>query len=355
MNKKVLIFSIIILVIIILIISLIVYRKNKKENFYKNSYFNLKNTKLEKLDTHIRKYTFNKDFKDRQFYISNPTLTSGKKYPIVLLFHGGGESVYDKKGKGVLNYTEFYNTESFCIAPKGQKSNNGHSWLNAYPWLKKEPQNDVEFVENIIETLKKSNLRKFIDFNRIYASGKSDGAGFCLYLNKHSNTIDLTKIGICSGAYFTKDSVKPENKDITMNETPILEIHGTKDQVMPYKGQHFVNPHAIKKAEYWKKKDSTLKNTYTFDVFPYLKHIAENINKSTKHKESKFKGKSHIHNFTDKNNKDVLIHIKVEGQNHCWSGHNKSGPDSSKPENHYFDATEEICKFFDIKYKPSNK
>ena len=83
------------------------------------------------------------------------------------------------------------------------------------------------------------------------------------------------------------------------------------------------------------------------------KKVSPTVNKATKHNENKFKGKSTIHTFTNKDNKDVLIHIKIQEQNHCWSGHSNSGPDSSKPENHYFDATKEICSFFNIKYQSS--
>ena len=311
----------------------------------------LRDIKLIKTDNNqINKYILKSKFKDREFYISKPNIKTGKKYPIILLFHGGGEKAFDKKGKGVLNYTKFFKTNSICIVPKGQKSNNGHSWLNAYPWLKNNPKNDVEFVEYIIQTLRNSKYSKFIDFNSIFASGKSDGAGFCLYLHQNSNNINLKKIGICSGAYFTKNSVNVNNKKINMKKIPILEIHGTKDQVMPYEGQHFKNKKATRDAEYWKEKDSTLQNTYTFDIYNYWNYIAKNINNSVKMKKTNFKGESYKYKFIDKDNKTVLIHIKVIGQNHCWSGHDKSGPDSHAHQNHYFDATDEICKFFKITY-----
>ena len=67
----------------------------------------LRDIKLIKTDNNqINKYILKSKFKDREFYISKPNIKTGKKYPIILLFHGGGEKAFDKKGKGVLNYTK---------------------------------------------------------------------------------------------------------------------------------------------------------------------------------------------------------------------------------------------------------
>ena len=123
---------------------------------------------------------------------------------------------------------------------------------------------------------------------------------------------------------------------------------------MPYNGQHFRNRKAIRDAEYWYTKDSTLENTYTAHIKNYFTEIA-NINGSVEMKRidnPKYGRHKHYieYIFRNSDHKDVLIHIKINGQNHCWSGHRDSGPDSDKLENHYFDATEKICKFFDIEY-----
>ena len=44
------------------------------------------------------------------------------------------------------------------------------------------------------------------------------------------------------------------------------------------------------------------------------------------------------------------VHIPIKGQNHCWSGHPNSGPDSSKPANMQMDATVIIAHFLKIDY-----
>ena len=288
---------------------------------------------------------------DREFYISTPSCMK-TNLPIILLFHGGGEDPWNEKGTGIMNYTEFNNTNSICIALKGQNSNNGHSWQNAFPWLKNNPENDINFVQTVMDRLKSSTFSKHCDFNRIYASGKSDGGGFCFYLLEYS-TIKLKKIATCSSAHFTLDSIT-NTKYLSNNiqSVPILAIHGTGDIVMPYNGQHFLNKDAVDKAEYWKTIDPTLNNTYTFDI-PSLWNYIGNL----------FDNKDSINtdisnNSTLKNWGSVKL-ITAKNQNHCWMGHENSGPDSDKPSNKDFDATTLICNFFDniklINYKNNIK
>lgn len=287
----------------------------------------------------IKKYTLT-DFDNREFYLSYPSCVNGT-LPIILLFHGGGEEPWNENGSGIMNYTGLWSTSSVCIAFKGQSSNNGHSWENAFPWLENNPKNDIQFVQTVIERLQSSAFSKYCDFNRIYASGKSDGGGFCFYLLE-SSSIKLNKIATCSSAHFTLDSTK--NTAFLSNKiqsVPILAIHGTGDTVMPYGGQHFLNQNATKQAEYWKKIDPTLTNTYTFQI-PYLwNYIGKLFDKTTKSSVTNFPNNSTLTSWGSVN----LIAAKK--QDHCWMGHENSGPNSNNSSNKYFDATTLICYFFD--------
>lgn len=310
----------------------------------------LENTKVESTtNKNIKKYTLT-DL-DREFYISTPTCII-KNLPILLLFHGGGEDAWNEKGTGIMNYTEFFKTKSICIAFQGQRSNNGNSWQNSFPWLKNNPKNDIDFIQTVMERLKNSSFSKHCDFNRIYASGKSDGGGFCFYLLEYSS-IKINKIAICSSAHFTLDSItNTEYLSSNIRSVPILAIHGTGDIVMPYNGQHFLNKDAVEKAEYWKIIDPTLNNTYTFDIPSFWNYIGKLFN-----------NKESIHTYISNNstlhNWGSVKLITAKNQNHCWMGHENSGPDSDKPSNKDFDATTLICNFFDniqlINYKNNSK
>ena len=306
-----------------------------------NKDIKLENTKVESTTKkNVKKY-ISTDL-DREFYISTPTCIT-RKLPIILLFHGGGEDPWNDEGTGILNYTEFYKTNSICIAFRGQRSNNGHTYKNAFPWLKHNPENDINFVETIMDRLKKSTFSKNCDFNRIYASGKSDGGGFCFYLLEYSN-INIKKISTCSSAHFTLDSkINTEYLSKNIRSVPILAVHGTGDIVMPYDGQNFLTKEAVDKAEYWKKIDPTLKNTYTFDVPFFWNYIGKLFNKKD-FTTTEFSNDSTLKNWSGENSVKL---ITAKHQNHCWMGHKDSGPDSDKPSNKHFDATTLICFFFD--------
>lgn len=298
----------------------------------------LENTKVDYTSNPSIKKYFLTDIK-REFYISNPSCLK-RKLPIILLFHGGGEEPWNEEGTGIMNYTGFWSTNSICIAFKGQRTNNGHSWQNVFPWLKYNPENDIMFVQTVIERLKNSSFSKYCNFNRIYASGKSDGGGFCFYLLEYS-TLNIKKIGICSSAHFTLNS-RENTKYLsdTIRNIPVLAVHGTGDIVMPFKGQHFLNKYAEEKAEYWKKIDPSLKNTYTFDIFYFWNYIGYLFNKKKPTIEN-------ISNNTTLSNWGDVKLITALHQNHCWMGHRESGPESDRNSNFEFDATTLMCKFFD--------
>jgi poly(3-hydroxybutyrate) depolymerase len=299
----------------------------------------LQNTKVEIISNpSIKKYTLI-DL-NRDFYISTPSCIK-LNLPIILLFHGGGEVPWNEEGTGIMNYTGLWKTKSICIAFQGQSSNNGLSWENSFPWLKNNPKNDINFVQTVLQRLKNSPFSKYCNFNRIYASGKSDGAGFCFYLLEYA-FIDVKKIAICSSANFTLDSVTNtrflSNKILSV---PILAIHGTGDTVMPYNGQHFLNKDATEKAEYWKKIDPTLENTYTFKILYLWNYIGNLFDNNANPVITYISNNSNLYNWGS-----VKL-ITATNQNHCWMGHTKSGPDSDEFSNKDFDATTLICKFFD--------
>lgn len=338
MEKSILIIIIIISVCIFLItLGIIIYFILNKYSCKKDDII-LENTTYEIItNTNIKKFTLT-DL-NRDFYISIP-LCLKENLPIILLFHGGGEDVYNEEGTGILNYTQFYNTNSICISFQGQISNNGNTWQNSFPWLKYNPKNDINFVQTVLERLQKSNFSKYCNFNRIYASGKSDGGGFCFYLLEYSN-IPIKKIGICSSAHYTLDSENNTNfLSNKIRSVPILAVHGTGDTVMPYEGQHFLNKMAQEKAEYWYKIDPTLKNTYTLNIRFFWNYIGNLFNK----KNSTIANISN--NSTLINWGDVKL-ITAKNQNHCWMGHQNSGPDSNEISNQEFDATTLLCSFFD--------
>ena len=302
----------------------------------------------------ITEYVINIGNKKRTFYISVPSYFQMKKnLSLILLFHGGGETAYTKNNEnGIMNYTKMYKTDAVCISFQGQPSNNTYSWNNAFPWLLETPENDIQFVQEVLMLFfTRSMFSNFVSKDKIFASGKSDGAGFCLYLHLFGQ-IPLQAIGICSGAHFNLCSVNKISKHLQkIKPIPLLMIHGTNDQVMPYKGQHFLDKQATKTAQYWDQIDPCLKNTFTFNIFDLYQFLSKDTTN-----ESEVFSKTY-----DKKSKKILVSkifssnnfslIVVPQQNHSWQGHKNSGPNSNSIGNLQFDATFVIAQFFNIKYQ----
>jgi hypothetical protein len=97
--------------------------------------------------------------------------------PIVFGFHGGGERLHDESGSGFLDFTDLSALHALVIVPVGNVSNNGHSWINAFPWMKPHPENDLLLPAALIDWIALQPDLPRADRRRVYALGKSDGAG----------------------------------------------------------------------------------------------------------------------------------------------------------------------------------
>jgi hypothetical protein len=94
--------------------------------------------------------------------------------PIVFGFHGGGERLHDESGSGFLDFTDLSALHALVIVPVGNVSNNGHSWINAFPWMK-HPENDLLLPAALIDWIASRPDLPRADLRRVYALGKSDG------------------------------------------------------------------------------------------------------------------------------------------------------------------------------------
>jgi poly(3-hydroxybutyrate) depolymerase len=283
--------------------------------------------------------------------------------PIVFGFHGGGERLHDASGTGFLDFTNLSALHALVITPVGNESNNGHSWINAFPWMKPDPENDLALPAALIEWIASQQDLPKTDLSRVYALGKSDGAGMAMALACHPDPgVNLIGVALVSGAYFGLASATNfglQDHEICLPESPIrmMMMHGTGDEVMPYAGQNFLNEKALARAtDYWTSIDPTARlgvgwlrdfsRTYTADIVQYVDTLSTRVFHCAGLDERPFGlattlgvGRACDAPF------EVLT---VSGGNHVWPGHAKSGPDSGKFPNMDFDATIEIARFFSI-------
>jgi poly(3-hydroxybutyrate) depolymerase len=279
--------------------------------------------------------------------------------PIVFGFHGGGEPLHDESGSGFLDFTDLSALHAMVIVPVGNLSNNGHSWINAYPWMKPHPENDLLLPAALIDWIASRPDLPRADLRRVYALGKSDGAGMSMALACHRDSrVNLVGVALVSGAYFGLESATNfgrEDHEICLPKFPVrmMIVHGTGDRVMPYSAQNFLNPKALAHADdYWTSIDPTASaappssRTYTADIARYVETLSSRVFHCAGFDETPFGSATTL---AVGRKCDAPFHVlTVRGGNHVWPGHAMSGPDSGRYPNMDFDATAEIARFFAI-------
>lgn len=299
---------------------------------------------------------------------------------ILLCFHGGGETPTQ-----FLDFTQWskYTTNVLIVACEGQTSGNSRSWQNAFPWMKQNVQNDVLFVDTVLQHLQDTGIIRQGPMS-IFLTGKSDGAGFCFVyscLSKYTQYIKA--VGVCSAAMFGLDSVTNSGvlacpstcveKDGVMipklfsyipDGISVFMIHGTGDQIMPYHGQQFKNMNALQKARVsstvslWPEIDPSLTNTYTADIpvffqnmcraLGYTLHIESNTPTPIVQSQTSSPTTGGITSQCFTKGQNVIQLCTVPDMNHVWPGHQHSGAQWNSPAAQLIDATYLHALFFEM-------
>jgi poly(3-hydroxybutyrate) depolymerase len=289
-------------------------------------------------------------------------------FPVVLAFHGGGESVHTATDTGLADYSGLSGLSAVVVFITGQTSGNGLSWNSAFPWMvTPTPQDDAALVETILGSLANQvPAGTRLDMTRIYTVGKSDGGGMATGLVcTNAGTFKFTAAASISGAHFGLKSVinfgtSPAQICLPKAAVPVLFVHGTGDTVMPYPGQNFLTAKALQGSkEYWVTIDSavttTSSNTYTASIKDYVQAWATQANGcSATPTVSNFSVASTLTSYSGC--KAPIAAITISNGEHVWLGHASSGPSSGTAPNMDFDVTPVIAAFFNIdasRYTPT--
>ena len=199
------------------------------------------------------------------------------KLPVLLAFHGGGQTPDE-----FIHQTGLNEISALVIAPSGQRSFNGHTWENAFAWLFDNHQSDIQFLKAIVENIPDIFHGVAIHRDRLYATGLSDGAGFAVYITTHFlDIIPIQAVAVCSGAFFFLDSsfsVNPSSSFYSLRVNPTIPFMVIKDPVMPYAGHTFYNPKAIAhcKQGFWHQVDLSCQHTVTANILEFCTRWAQN-------------------------------------------------------------------------------
>ena len=234
----------------------------------------------------------------------------------ILNFHG-----YTSGASTQLAYGDFRSiadTAGFIIAhPQGTDDNSGNPHWNV-GWGGSNVD-DIGFAAALIDTISASFN---IDQDRVYSTGFSNG-GFMSHLLACQLGNRIAAIAAVAG------SMSPPmfNACNPSGPTPVLQIHGNQDPVVPYIGLPTVAKSVSDVLQYW----STFDNCNPTPSATALPNTNTNDGSTVEHI---------VYSGCD--NSITVEHFKVLGGGHAWPGSSVTLPGTNRD----IDASLEIWKFF---------
>jgi polyhydroxybutyrate depolymerase len=266
-------------------------------------------------------YTITHDGLQREYILYVPaTYTGDEAVPLLFNFHALGSNAQQQVAFG--DFRPIADRDGFLVAhPQGTENDQGVNFWN----FGAEGVDDVGFTAAMIDSIA---AEYNIDRDRVYSTGMSNGGFFSHHLAGLLSD-EIAAIASVSGS-MTEPMVDLSNP---VHPTPVMQIHGTTDPVVPYDG----NPVYLSVAEvleYWvgynncnptpiitQVPDPNPDNPITVEYFVY----------------------------EGGDNGVTVEHFKVIGGTHAWPRITGEG------EGNDIDASEEIWKFlsrFDMRGVP---
>jgi len=253
----------------------------------------------------------------RNYILYIPEIYDGDTaVPLILNFHGFGSNAAQQMFYG--DFRDIADTEGFLLVhPEGTTFIGNQFWNVGFPGIS-STIDDVGFTEALIDEL--ATLYA-IDLDRVYATGMSNG-GFMSFLLACQLSEKIAAVASVTGS-MTQDTFDDCN---AQRPTPVLQIHGTEDDVVLYNGNTLSIPIADV-ISYWvdhNNCDTTPTTTTLPDIDP---SDGSTIEHSV---------------YEDGDNGVTTEHMKVIGGGHTWPGSvlNTAGT------NQDIDASMEIWLFF---------
>jgi len=235
---------------------------------------------------------------------------------MILNFHGYGSNASEQMWYG--DFREIADTAGFLILhPQGLLFNGVTHW-NVGGWTVGSTVDDVGFTEALIDSLSESYN---IDANRIYSTGMSNG-GFMSFLLASQLSQRIAAIASVTG------SMTPEtyNQTNPQHPTPILQMHGTTDGVVPYNGAIW-SKSIDDVLEYWVNYNNCNTTAEVID----LPDIDPDDGSTVEHVI-----------YAGGDNSVTVEHYRITGGGHTWPGNAFGGAGT----NYDINASIEIWEFF---------
>ncbi|MYZ35169.1 MULTISPECIES: alpha/beta hydrolase-fold protein [unclassified Streptomyces] len=163
--------------------------------------------------------------RDRTYQLHLPDNYAEKRdWPLVLAFHGRGNT-----GAGTEEFSKLSTLPAVVVYPDGvigTGDGDRQAWQGA-PYAA-AGVDDVRFTEDLLDRLEATLC---VDERRVYATGKSNGAGFVgTLLACHAADRIAAIAPVAAALYPTGEKCEPSRP------VPVIEFHGTGDATIPYAG-----------------------------------------------------------------------------------------------------------------------
>lgn len=254
----------------------------------------------------------------RQHILYIPESYDGEQaVPLVLNFHG-----YTSNAREQMSYGDFRklaDEHGFIIVhPQGSRFQ-GSTHFNVGGWTIGSTTDDVDYSRALIESLESDYN---IDDKRIYSTGMSNG-GYMSFLLACQLSDKIAAVASVTGAMTpeTFNACKPSHP------TPVLQIHGTNDNVVSYGGTSW-SKSIDEVLRYW--------ITYNHCDDESLAKMLPDVNANDGSTVEEFV-------YADGDLGAQVIHLKVYGGAHTWPGNGLFSGGTNKD----IDASTVIWEFFD--------
>lgn len=243
-----------------------------------------------------------------KYSLSNSPGKKKNKYPLIILFHAGGQSPEEVWEQTTL--PEFaYNNNYYLVAPEGYRKQWNDGNKTSLPNEIKSYVDDVGFVMALIENLSENHA---IDTSRVFVVGISNGGFMATHLA--CRTRDL----IHGGVNMLSTLSYKDSRNCTNQAIPWLSINSGADKVVPFLGNidgTNLNAEPLMSAEetfvFFSNKNRCMKIS-GYSQLPHFQHndktlgfikVAENCHQGTKNVLLSFKDAGHqIPNIQGKSN-----------------------------------------------------
>lgn len=172
-----------------------------------------------------------------------PDFDASESLPLVLNYHGIGSNAFEQELYSTFN--NIADTANFIVVyPEGliDTLDNGNI-IRHWNCYFGSDSDDVGFTSALIDTLQEDYN---IDLNRVYSTGMSNG-GFMSYMLACELSHRITAIASVTGAlsFIQQENCNPSRT------VPVMEIHGTADETVPYLGSESFYPSAPEFVDFW--------------------------------------------------------------------------------------------------------